>query len=52
MNAQEATLIILMQNFKTKYQRVLALEKYVQHFGALSQESGNKAKELISECDA
>lgn len=49
MSVNEAMLIILMKNFRTKYQRTLALEKYVQHYGGLSQEAWEKAKALIAE---
>lgn len=49
MSVNEAVLIILMRNFVTKYQRVLALEKYVQNYGALSEEACEKVRKLIGE---
>lgn len=49
MSVNEAVLIILMRNFATKYQRVLALEKYVQSYGALSEEAWEKVRKLIDE---
>ena len=51
MSINEALFIILIQNFVTKYSRVLALEKYVQHYGPLSREAGEKVRKLIEEAD-
>lgn len=51
MSANEAFLILLMQNFRTRYQRVLVLEKYVQHYGPLSQDAEKIARELVEELD-
>ena len=51
MSVNEAMLIILMQNFSTKYGRTLALEKYVQHYGGLSQKAWEKVRALIAEED-
>ena len=51
MNVSEATLIILMQNYPMKSQRVLMLEKYVQRYGALSEKAWEKVRELIKEAD-
>ena len=47
MNANETVLIVLMQNFRTRRQQVLVLEKYVQRYGPLSQEAGELVKELL-----
>lgn len=51
MTINEAMLIILMMNFATKYGRMLALEKYVQSYGGLSEKAWAKVKELIAEVD-
>lgn len=51
VSVNEAMLIILMRNFTTKYQRTLALEKYVQHYGGLSEQAWQKVKELIAGVD-
>lgn len=51
MNVNEAVLILLMQNFRTKFQRVLVLEKHIQHYGPLSQDAGKIARELVEELD-
>ena len=47
MNANETVLIVLMQNFRTRRQQALVLEKYVQRYGPLSQEAGERVKELL-----
>ena len=49
MRANEVVLITLLQNFKTKYQRAIILEKYIQKYGALSQEAGEIIKGLLDE---
>lgn len=51
MSVNEVTLIILLKNFKTKYQRTLILQKYVQKYGALSQEAGIKVREILDEVE-
>lgn len=51
MTVNEATLVILMQNYPMKFQRVLMLEKYVQRYGSLSSDAGEKIKVLIKEAD-
>lgn len=49
MSVNEAALIMLMQQFPARFQRALILERYIQHYGPLSEETGKKAKELIDE---
>ena len=51
MSANEVALIILLKYFKTKYQRTTILQKYVQRYGALSQEAGNKVREILDEVE-
>ena len=51
MSVNEAMLMILMKNFGTKSGRVLALEKYVQRYGALSQDAWVKIKPLLDEVE-
>ena len=51
MSVSESVLIVLMQNFRTRRQQALVLEKYVQRYGPLSQEAGAKVKELLSRED-
>ena len=51
MSGNEVVLIILLNHFKTKYQRTLILQKYVQQYGALSQEAGIKAREILDEVE-
>ena len=52
MSAQEATLVIILKALGTKYQRVLALEKYIQHYGSLSQDAGEKVREILKEVES
>ena len=49
MSASEKVLIAAMIFFPTRYQRTLLLEKYVQQYGALSEEAGEEAKKLLKE---
>lgn len=51
MSVNEAVLITLLQNFRTKYQRAVILEKYIQKYGALSQEVGEIARRLVDEVE-
>ena len=51
MTVNEATLIILLKNFKTKYQRTLILQKYEQRYGALSIETGIKVRKVLDEVE-
>lgn len=51
MNGNEVVLIVLLKNYKTKRQRTLILQHYVQQYGALSREAGVKVKEILDEVD-
>ena len=51
MSVNEAMLMILMKNFATKSGRVLALEIYIQKYGALSQDAWEKIKPLLDEVE-
>lgn len=49
MTVNEGILILLLKCTELNWQRVLMLEKYVQSYGGLSQEAGEKVRELLKE---
>lgn len=51
MSENEVVLITLLKYFTIKYQRTIILQKYIQRYGALSQEAGNKVREILDERD-
>lgn len=49
MSVNEALLIIILKSLESKYQAILALEKYIQHYGPLSKKAGDKVREILEE---
>ena len=47
MTDNEKTLIKILSESKTKEERALLLQSYIQTYGPLSNEAGRKVKELM-----
>ena len=51
MTVSETVLVVLLQGVKTKLQKTIILQKYIQAYGGISEEAGNKIREIMNEVD-